>query len=200
MDLVRAPLRLGLSVAERVLDAGTGVLRGARSLLESEEPTQPSAKEREAEREARPIERAERTDADEAPAAEPERPAAESAAPPKPAERTEAGPSPEAPTPFPTGEGHVDEGAVLAAEAAEAGAEEGAHAELHVEEPWEGYGRMRVDEITSELEGATREALAAVDLYERTHRGRASVLEAADRRLRELSGRGAVAGKPVSGS
>jgi hypothetical protein len=96
--------------------------------------------------------------------------------------------------PTPPVEEHVDEGVELAAEAAEAGAEEGAHAELHVEEPWDGYDRMRVAEITSELGGATREALAAVELYEGTHKRRRSVLETAERRLRQLSGPGAAAG------
>jgi hypothetical protein len=83
---------------------------------------------------------------------------------------------------------------VLVGEFAEAGAEEGAHAELNVEEPWEGYDRMRVGEITAALEGATREALAAVELYERSRKGRRSVLQAAGRRLKVLSGPGAAAG------
>jgi hypothetical protein len=195
-DLIRAPLQLGLSVAERVLDAGIGLLRGARSLLEPEEraPSEPSP----AEREGRPPAPS--------PADAPASPARAEPAPPTtaaPAVDEPAPSPPDQPAPFPPVEDHVDEGVVLAAEAAEAGAEEGAHAELHVEEPWEGYDRMRVGEITTQLEGATREALATVELYERTHRGRPSVLEAADRRLRELSGRGAVAGRresPVSGS
>ena len=49
----------------------------------------------------------------------------------------------------------------------------------------------RVAEITSELDGATREALAAVELYESTHKARRSVLDAAERRLRELTPPGA---------
>jgi hypothetical protein len=39
-----------------------------------------------------------------------------------------------------------------------------------------------------ELANASRAALAAVELYENTHKKRRSVIEAADRRLKQLSG------------
>jgi hypothetical protein len=67
---------------------------------------------------------------------------------------------------------------------AERGAEEGAGAAVHVDEPWEGYRRMTAREVTARLSGASREALAAVALYERAHRRRATVLATADRQLR----------------
>jgi len=74
------------------------------------------------------------------------------------------------------------------AEFAEPGAEDGASAELRVEEPWEGYARQDARTIARELAGATRETLAAVELFERTHKQRRSVTQAAERRLRRLSG------------
>jgi hypothetical protein len=47
-----------------------------------------------------------------------------------------------------------------------------------VDEPWEGYRRMKVAEIVSRLEGQSPEVLAAVELYETTHRHRGGVLNA----------------------
>ena len=92
-----------------------------------------------------------------------------------------------APEPAPTPEQHVDEEPVLVAEVAEEGVQDGAGAELKIEPPWEGYEQMRAQDVQRELRGAGREVLAAVDLYERTHKARRSVLDAAERRLRELS-------------
>jgi hypothetical protein len=79
---------------------------------------------------------------------------------------------------------HVDEEVVLVAELAEEGAEDGAGAELHVDEPWEGYDRMTAPEISDRLAAATPELVAAVELYESIGRSRRSVLEAAERALR----------------
>jgi hypothetical protein len=90
---------------------------------------------------------------------------------------------PPAPPPRPPEAEHVDEGVTPVAEFAEPGAEDGAGAEIHVDEPWEGYSRMRAPEIQRELGDADVAALAAVRMYESTHRGRRSVLEAVDRRL-----------------
>jgi hypothetical protein len=74
---------------------------------------------------------------------------------------------------------HVDTETELVAESSDAGAAEPPGAQLHVDEPWEGYGRMKVAEIVSRLEGQSPEVLAAVELYETTHRHRAGVLNAA---------------------
>jgi hypothetical protein len=109
------------------------------------------------------------------PSSEPEVPAQPSPAPPRR--------RPPAPPPPPPEAEHVDEGATPVAEFADPGAEDGAGAELHVDEPWDGYGRMRAPDIQRELAKAAPAALAAVRLYESTHRGRRSVLEAVDRRL-----------------
>ncbi len=86
------------------------------------------------------------------------------------------GPAPP-PPPSPKAK-EVDEEPVLTAEFAEEGAEDGAGAEVRVDEPWEGYSQMRVDEIKQRLSGASPAELAAVELYEVGHRGRKSVLAA----------------------
>ena len=75
--------------------------------------------------------------------------------------------------------GHVEAETKLVAEAADAEASDAAPGpELHVDEPWEGYRRMQVDEIVSRLEGQSPEVLAAVELYEATHRHRGGILNA----------------------
>ncbi|MDQ3719838.1 MAG: hypothetical protein M3350_03525 [Actinomycetota bacterium] len=92
---------------------------------------------------------------------------------------------PAPPPPFPSQRvKEVDEEPVLVAEFAEEGAQDGAGAEVHVDEPWEGYSRMRVREVQDRLTSATTAELAAVQLFEATHRKRASVLQAVDGRMR----------------
>jgi hypothetical protein len=80
---------------------------------------------------------------------------------------------------------HVDEEPVLVAEVAEEGAEDGAGAELHVEPPWDGYDRMTAADIRDRLAAATPAEAAAVELYESTGKTRRSVLDAAQRALRQ---------------
>ena len=70
---------------------------------------------------------------------------------------------------------------MLVAEAAETGAEDGAGAEVAVEEPWPGYDEMSASDIEDRLVTEGAEAAAAVSLYEATRKGRAQVLEAATR-------------------
>ena len=73
----------------------------------------------------------------------------------------------------------VDVDVELVAEAADAEASDAPPGpELHVDEPWEGYGRMGVAEIEAHLEGQSPEVLAAVELYEATHRHRGAILNA----------------------
>jgi hypothetical protein len=93
------------------------------------------------------------------------------------------GAPPEAPEPV-----HVSEEPVLVAEVAEEGAEDGAGAEVRVDEPWPGYNRMTAADIRERLSNEPTEVAAAVSLYEAAGKGRSSVLEAAGRRMR-LSGR-----------
>ena len=95
---------------------------------------------------------------------------------------TSRGPAP-APPPSPKAK-EVDEEPVLTAEFAEEGAEDGAGAEVHVDEPWKGYSQMRVEEIKERLAAANLAEVAAVELYEAGHRGRKSVLAAVAARAR----------------
>jgi outer membrane biosynthesis protein TonB len=78
---------------------------------------------------------------------------------------------------------HVDEEAVVVAEFAEEGAEEGAGAQVSIEEPWSGYGRMRAAEIVDRLVAESESTLSLILLYEDAHRRRRSVLDAARREL-----------------
>ena len=90
-------------------------------------------------------------------------------------------PSPE-PPPVPDIEddlgGHIETEVEVVAVSADPEAPDPPGPELHVDEPWEGYRRMKVSEIAAQLEGQSAEALAAVELYESTHRNRPGVLEA----------------------
>ena len=80
---------------------------------------------------------------------------------------------------------HLDEEpSSLVAEVADPGAEGGAGAELHVEEPWAGYARMRVREISEHMGAVSDEAVLAVRLYEAVHKNRRGVIEAVERELK----------------
>jgi hypothetical protein len=76
------------------------------------------------------------------------------------------------------------EPSTLVAEFAEPGAEDGAGAELRVDEPWTGYASMKVADISDRLSAASSEALLAVRLYEATHKNRSGVLRAVERELK----------------
>jgi hypothetical protein len=79
---------------------------------------------------------------------------------------------------------HVDEEPELVAEVAEEGAEDGAGAEVTVEEPWPGYDEMSAADIQDRLVAEDEEAVvAAVRLYEASRKGRAAVLEATSRHM-----------------
>ncbi|MFL5827631.1 MAG: hypothetical protein ACJ76V_13990 [Thermoleophilaceae bacterium] len=107
--------------------------------------------------------------------------------PTRPAPRGNGGsppePTPPAP-PIPDEQQHVSEEATVVAEFAEQGAEEGAGAEVSVEEPWDGYGRMKAQDIIARLDSESDEVVAVVQLYETFHRKRQTVLRAAERRLK----------------
>jgi hypothetical protein len=106
------------------------------------------------------------------------RPPSREAAPAEPA------PPRAAPPPPPERAKEVDEEPVLTAEFAEEGAEDGAGPEIHVAEPWEGYREMKVPEVAARLASASPTELAAVQLYEASHRKRSSVMRDIERRLR----------------
>ena len=114
----------------------------------------------------------------------------------KPAPRPAAGngattPAREAaPPPLEPEPAHVSEEPELVDEFAEPGAEDGAGAEVHIVEPWEGYGRLSVQDITTRLTTATAAELAAVELYESAHEARQTILAAVERELRRANGSG----------
>ena len=191
---VRIGLRLGIAVLRfelRVLEhlAGTDRREARGVVIVEREPDiagwQPEARVPDA-----PIREPE------APAPEPEVRGPEAPAPepemPAPIPAAEAPiPEPEAPPapPEPEAAAHIETEPELVAEFSEPGAEEGAGAQLHVEEPWDGYRRMRVADVVDRVAVAGPEALAVIQLYESTHRRRRSVLGAVERRERELANR-----------
>lgn len=85
----------------------------------------------------------------------------------------------------------LDEEPELVAEFAERGAENGAGAKATVDEPWEGYAQMNADAVIARIGEADVAELAVVELYERAHGQRRTVLRAAERRHRSLTGPGA---------
>jgi ferritin-like metal-binding protein YciE len=94
-------------------------------------------------------------------------------------------PGSQPPTPSePPAPAHVSEEPELVAEVAEPGAEQPAGPELEVDEPWEGYDRMKAREIERRLEDASDELAAVVRLYEAGGKNRQTVIRAAQRRLR----------------
>ena len=85
---------------------------------------------------------------------------------------------------------HVSEQPELVEEFAEPGAQDGAGAEVHVDEPWDGYGQMNAKDVIARLTVASPAELAAVQLYEGGNRGRQTILAAARRALRSANGSG----------
>jgi hypothetical protein len=74
-------------------------------------------------------------------------------------------------------------------EEAEPGAEDGAGAQVTIDEPWDGYARLNARDVIARLSGASPAELAAVTLYETAHRARQTVLSAVERQL-ALTARG----------
>jgi hypothetical protein len=109
----------------------------------------------------------------------------ESRPPPRPVSAQPATPTPPATGREPA---HVSEEPVLVEEFADPGAEDGAGAELHVEEPWSGYEQMNAKEVIARLADATAAELAAVQLYESTNRSRQTILTAVARELQSANG------------
>ena len=82
---------------------------------------------------------------------------------------------------------HVSEEPELVAEFADPGAEEGVGAQPRIAEPWPGYKGMKAADIVDRMTVATREELAAIELYELAGRNRKSVVAAAQRALKRAS-------------
>lgn len=75
----------------------------------------------------------------------------------------------------------------VVAEFAEPGAEDGAGAQIEVEAPWDGYDAMAAQAVVDRIAESGPEQLAVVELYERFHKNRRTVLAAAESRLREAN-------------
>jgi hypothetical protein len=122
------------------------------------------------------------------PAAQPSPPVVDVPPPPPPAvvDVPPVAEEPEAPD-EPPQPAHIDDEPELVAEFSDPGAEEGAGAEIHVDEPWDGYRSMNAAEVRDRVAVADAAQLAIVQLYESTHRKRRTVLQAAERRARELA-------------
>ncbi|HXD66161.1 MAG TPA: hypothetical protein VNV17_16185 [Solirubrobacteraceae bacterium] len=125
--------------------------------------------------------------------AAPERPLAPTLTPePPPAPTPAPGPvsaPPPAPGPASAPEpAHVSTEPELVQESADRGAEDGAGAQVHiVGEPWPGYRSLKARDVVARLPFATREELAAVELFERAGANRKSVVVAAQRALKKAS-------------
>jgi hypothetical protein len=115
--------------------------------------------------------------------------------PRRPPEPESPPPTQDPPTPpvridVPGSPAHVSEGRELVEEFAERGAEDGAGAELHVQEPWRGYRELNAKQVIARLVAADPAELAAVQLYESRHRSRQKILTAVGRQLQNANGRG----------
>ena len=116
------------------------------------------------------------------------------AAPPPPASAAPASPGVAPPParsaprpPVASEPAHVSREPELVEESAEPGAEDGAGAQVRVEEPWTGYRSLKARDVVARLPGATREELAAVELFELAHANRKSVVVAAQHALKKAS-------------
>src|SRR5581483_10778176 len=82
---------------------------------------------------------------------------------------------------------HVDEEAVLVSESADPGAEDGAGAEVRVDQPWANYAKMTAAEVIDRMAVESEPVLTVLLLYERSHRARRSVIDACERALTQLA-------------
>ena len=169
LGTVRGAVRLGLAVSEAVLGVGLQLVKTAQELVAEPEPVLagPPTGDRPGGAPPATPPRAHATTREERPPAPPPRR--------RPGRAPAAAVEPD----------HVDEEAVLAAEFAEEGVEDGAGPQIDVDEPWDGYSGMKAPDVVRALQDAGSETLAAVQLYEQAHRGRRTVLDAAARLLSE---------------
>jgi hypothetical protein len=208
ITIVRVPIELGFGAAKEAVKFAHGLVAGGEEQVEEKPAPAPPPKRRRTSSRAGGRSGNGRARSGAAArsksrrAAEPSRRAAEEAmraAPPvdEPASAAATAPSTVAPateppavsepaTPEPPAADepvHIGEEPELVAESAETGAEEGAGAQVDVDEPWPGYGEMNAADIEDRLLTEGPEAAAAVSLYEASHKGRASILEAASRTM-----------------
>lgn len=182
LTIVRVPLEFGFEVVKRAAGLAYGVVAPGEEERRPETASRPepapagNGRPGEKRRAKAPPARGRRAKA--RPARPRRRKAPAATAEPTPVEAA----SDEAAAPEPA---HVSEEPELVADVAEEGAEDGAGAEVHVDEPWSGYDDMNAADIEDRLVAEGTEAAAAVRLYEASRKGRASVLEAATRNLRD---------------
>ena len=164
---LRRSLWLAAAIGEGVLEVALTVVREARAALEEVVPEAPTREAPEAQPQPtfrrRPTPRSR-------PASRPPRPAPTHAAPPV-SDKVKT----------------LDDKPVPVAEFGEAGADEDAGADVHVDEPWEGYAGMTAAQVKARLGKANRELVAAVVLYEGFGKRRSSVIDTAERRLTRLN-------------
>jgi hypothetical protein len=190
VTIARVPIELGLGAAKGAVKLAQGLVGGGEETVEEPRPA-PATRRRPARRSTNGSSRtasarssrsrkgAPRRAAAPAPAATPPSPPAPAGAVSdsigavgEAAERAE-----------PAEPANVSEEPELVAESAERGAEEGAGAEVAIDEPWPGYDEMQAADIQDRLVTETAETAAAVSLYEASRKGRADVLEAASRSM-----------------
>ena len=207
ITIVRVPIELGFGAAKEAVKFAHGLVAGGEEPVEEKRRPAPPPRRRRTStragtrsgngrarsgaaskrRSRRPAEEAMKAappidePASAAAAAQPavaEAPAEE--ATPASAESAPAEPVVTPPAPEPA---HVDDEPELVAETAESGAEDGAGAEVDVDEPWPGYDEMTAPDIEERLQAEGPEGAAAVSLYEASRKGRASIIEAASRTM-----------------
>jgi hypothetical protein len=83
---------------------------------------------------------------------------------------------------------HVDAEAEVVEEVADPGAQDGAGAQIRVDPPFDGYDKLRAADVVARLRGADVATLGAIELYERSHRRRRTVLDAVTRELKRPRG------------
>jgi hypothetical protein len=213
ITLARIPVELGFGAAKRVASLAGGLVGGGEETAAEEPRAKPARRRKAAARSGgRPARKTAATRRTRRAPAAARKPRAAEAAPPREAPAPAAPePVPFAPEPPPVeerpapvaedpgfgraeprfvrqepapgAEAHVSEEPEIVAETAEAGAEDGAGAEVAVGEPWPGYDSMQAADIEDRLTVEGAETAAAVSLYESSRRGRTSVLEAASRSM-----------------
>jgi hypothetical protein len=193
ITVVRVPFEIGFGAAKEAVKFAHGLVAGGDERVEEKpRPAPPTRRRRTSSRagtrsgngraRSGAAKRQSRRPAEEAMKAAPPIDEPESTAPAQQA--TVATPPEPAAAPAPAAEpAHVDEEPELVAETAETGAEDGAGAEVGVDEPWPGYDEMTAPDIEERLQAEGPEAAAAVSLYEASRKGRASILEAASRTM-----------------
>lgn len=176
LRVVGQAVRFGLKATERLAEAAVPRPPAATGSADGEQPSG-SVRVDVASAPATSIDRERTTEATRGPAPTPTKESrSRPVAPAEPAAPL-AGTAPE----------HVSRETQLVETFADPGAEQGVGASVDVLEPWEGYARMTRDDVIARLNDASREELAAVELYEHAHRGRKTVLAAADRQLRRAT-------------